>query len=43
METAVKLHIYFDGKLTEEEVHEKLNKMLDDTSFQVHEIEQRED
>ena len=42
METAVKLHIYFDGELTEDEVYEKLNKMLGNSSFQIYETEKRE-
>lgn len=42
-ETAVKLHIYFQRKMTEDEVHEELTKVLGkDTPFQVYEAELQE-
>ena len=43
METAVKLHIYFQGELSEDEVYERLEKTLgSEVSFQVYEVRTEE-
>ena len=41
-ETAVKLHIYFQEHLTDDEVYEKIDKMVKGMPHQIYEVEQQE-